>query len=489
MKFISKGSLERRHRLIILTDMENEPDDSQTMVKLLMYSNELDIEGLIAVTSRWLPKLVFPESIIDRVAAYGVVRKNLVKHAPGWPTEADLLSKVAGGQRGYGMAAVGDGKATEGSELIIRAADKDDPRPIWISINAGANTLAQALWDVRRTRSLEQVAQFVRKIRVYDDSGQDDAGAWIAHEFSELFYIRSRSQVFGLFGPTEIAGPQPWAPLSQYDWTELNVRTRHGVLGALYPQRVFKDGRFMFMDGGGTTTWLGLVNKGLFEPDQISWGGWGGRFSWDKEQVPAGQFEVDQLEPPYFPYLMYPQTSDESFIWEESNQWENFSGVQGDIKYDWKVFAPLWRWRDAYTRDFKARMDWCVTDYLHANHHPIINFCGDENRTTVFLSVMPGERVNLDASASWDPDNRVRYFTERGFTQPPEALSFNWYCYPEAGTYIGSISVENSKESISYVNIPYDAKGQQIHLILEVTDTDSNAPLTSYRRIVMDVNA
>ncbi len=171
MKFLSQGTPEEKHRLIILTDMENEPDDAQTMVKLLMYSNELDIEGLIATTSRWLPNLVFPESIADRVRAFGIVRKNLIKHAPGWPTEEYLLSKVAGGQRGYGMKAAGDGKSSEGSELIIKAVDKDDPRPVWFAVNAGANTLAQALWDVRRTHT-EECRKFVAKIRVYDDRGR-----------------------------------------------------------------------------------------------------------------------------------------------------------------------------------------------------------------------------------------------------------------------------------------------------------------------------
>ena len=201
MEYLSIGSPEKKYRLVILTDMENEPDDSQTMVRLLMYSNEIDIEGLIAVTSKWLPRLVFPESITARVNAYGVVRKNLVKHAAGWPSEQYLLDRVAGGQRGYGMSAVGDGKSTEGSELIIKAVDKEDSRPIWFAINAGANTLAQALWDVRKTRSPEEVAAFVKKVKVYDDSGQDDAGAWIAHTFPDLFYIRSRSQVFVLDAP------------------------------------------------------------------------------------------------------------------------------------------------------------------------------------------------------------------------------------------------------------------------------------------------
>ena len=487
MIFVSKNEAEKRHRLIILTDMENEPDDSQTMVKLLMYSNEIDIEGLIAVTSRWLPKYVFPESITDRVHAFGVVRKNLMLHAKGWPEEKDLLDRVAGGQRGYGMEAVGDAKASPGSELIVNVLKKEDPRPVWFAINAGANTLAQALWDIRRNCTPEETAKLVSKVRVCDDSGQDDSGAWMCHEFKELFYIRSRAQVFGLFGPKEDTGPLPWAPLDQYDWAEMNVRTRHGVLGALYPQRLFKNGHFMFMDGGGTASWLGLANKGLCEPEQINWGGWGGRFSWEKEQVPAGQFEVDKQEVKYFPFLMYPEAEDYSFPWNDDTKWNDFSGVRGEKEYSARTFLPLWRWRFAYTNDFKARMDWCVTDYLHANHHPVINFMGDENRTVVRLSVKPGENVTLDASASWDPDDKIRIYYDQGFTDPPESLDFNWIYYPEAGNYQGEIEVAKKDESIANLTIPENASGKQIHVVLEVTDRDSDAPLTSYRRIVMDV--
>ncbi len=69
MRITNLNEPETRERLIILTDMENEPDDSQTMVRLLMYANEIDIDGLIAVTSRWVRQEVFPESIVDRVLA------------------------------------------------------------------------------------------------------------------------------------------------------------------------------------------------------------------------------------------------------------------------------------------------------------------------------------------------------------------------------------------------------------------------------------
>jgi hypothetical protein len=102
--------------------------------------------------------------------------------------------------------------------------------------------------------------------------------------------------------------PQPWEgdvlwkdnnhpqnasfqPMTQWKWAEINIRRRHGILGALYPQRIHGEGGiYGSMDGGGSTFIVGLVNKGLYDPAQISWGGWGGRFSWEK-MLCAGKSE------------------------------------------------------------------------------------------------------------------------------------------------------------------------------------------------------
>lgn len=456
-------------RFIILTDMENEPDDSQTMVKLLMYSNEIDIEGLIAVTSCWLKNDVFPESINDRVRAYGLVRNNLMKHANNWPEEEFLLSKIAGGQKDFGMADVGDGKSTNGSNLIIKAVDKDDPRPIYFSINAGANTLAQSLWDIKRNRTLDEVKRFTSKLRVFDDSGQDDAGAWIAHTFPDLFYVRNYPQVYGLFGPEFHIGPQPWEPLDQFDWAAKHICTRHGVLGALYPQRIIKKGPLhlpMFMDGGGTTGVIGLVNKGLFDPEQISWGGWGGRFSWEKQSIQAGEnvrYPPPGLfnEEPYKPFAMYPCAPD---TWYDKTE---------KILYEDNFYAPLWRWRKDILLDFQARMDWCVVPYGNANHHPIAALFGDTSRTILQVQANAGAVIDLDASASYDPDG--------------DSIDFVWYLYPEAGTYKGQMKIDRANSSISAFTIPDDAKGTTLHVILEVSDNSKIVPLKAYRRIIIDV--
>lgn len=36
-------------RVIVLTDIENEPDDAMSLVRFLTYSNQWDVEGLIAL--------------------------------------------------------------------------------------------------------------------------------------------------------------------------------------------------------------------------------------------------------------------------------------------------------------------------------------------------------------------------------------------------------------------------------------------------------
>ena len=50
-----------RHRLIILADMGNEPDEMQQMAHMLVYANELDLEGLVAVTGKYLRKRPRPK--------------------------------------------------------------------------------------------------------------------------------------------------------------------------------------------------------------------------------------------------------------------------------------------------------------------------------------------------------------------------------------------------------------------------------------------
>lgn len=117
-------------RIFVVSDIGNEPDDQMSFVRLLLYSNEIDVEGLVAATSTWQKAVTHPETMHQIIAVYGQVQPNLLKHAAGWPTAVELDQKVSSGQSSYGMSAVGIGKTSSGSQLLVKAADRDDPRPL-----------------------------------------------------------------------------------------------------------------------------------------------------------------------------------------------------------------------------------------------------------------------------------------------------------------------------------------------------------------------
>ncbi|MEP6916455.1 MAG: DUF1593 domain-containing protein, partial [Acidobacteriota bacterium] len=182
-----------KSRVLILTDIANEPDDQMSMVRFLVYANEYDIEGLVAGTSTWMRNTVRPEVILRVIDAYAQVQPMLATHAPGFPAADALRALVTTGQPSFGMDAVGTDKMSPGAELLIRAADKPDPRPLWVLAWGGANTLAEALLHVRETRSAADLETFVSRLRVYTISDQDDAGPWIRREFPTLHYIATPS--------------------------------------------------------------------------------------------------------------------------------------------------------------------------------------------------------------------------------------------------------------------------------------------------------
>lgn len=186
------GQAIHKNRVIILTDIEADADDTQSLVRLFLYSNQIDIKGLIATTSCWHTSEVNPKSIIKVIEAYGKVQPNLLKHEVGFPEAQELTSLVKKGLPLYGMKGVGEGMDSEGSDWIIKVLEDEDERPLWIATWGGVNTLAQALHKIKATKSEKEAKRLIAKLRVYTISDQDDSGIWIRNNFPELFYIVSR---------------------------------------------------------------------------------------------------------------------------------------------------------------------------------------------------------------------------------------------------------------------------------------------------------
>ena len=170
-------------RLFVLTDIGGDPDDQMSMVRLMTYANHIDIEGLVADRQGQSVRI---EKIVE---AYGKVRDNLELHEPGFPEADKLMACVAQARTANDFDAAAQAEASAGVKLLIEAADRDDPRPLWVNIWGGPNVLGQTLWRVRATRSPEEVAKFVSKLRVYSISDQDPSGPVIRTAFPDLFYI------------------------------------------------------------------------------------------------------------------------------------------------------------------------------------------------------------------------------------------------------------------------------------------------------------
>lgn len=184
---------ENKTRIFVMTDISNEPDDQMSLVRFLTYSNELDIINIAAVTSTWKNDSIDSPSIFGVLDNYSKVVDILNTNVPAagvYPSAEEIASKVVTGHPVYGLAALNESSPSNASTALIAGVDASD-EPLWVTAWGGANVLAEALNQVRNERSEEEVAAFVKKLRVYSISDQDDAGAWIRTNFPTLFYIVS----------------------------------------------------------------------------------------------------------------------------------------------------------------------------------------------------------------------------------------------------------------------------------------------------------
>jgi hypothetical protein len=431
------------------------------MIRLLLYSNVIDIKGLVATTSTHQKNNVHPESVWRVIRAYGKVRVNLMKHEAGFPDADSLLELVKQGIAEYGMQGFGDGKDSQGSEWIIKVLEANDERPLWISVWGGPNTPAQALYEIRKTKSETEAKRLIDKLRVYAISDQDDSGIWIRETFPDLFYIVSPgSYERATWGAITQVVPGMNNDVISNRWLAQNIQQGHGPLGALYSDVAYG------MEGD-TPSWLALVPNGLNEPEHRDWGSWGGRYE-------LYQPEYSSLDTSGFtggvpvkpePRAIWTNAVDRDVLYLYHDHGRS---VQTDTVSYASNRATLWRWREDFQNDFAARMDWFTKSYQEANHPPVPALEHPEQ-----ITVNSGDRFNLVARRTADPDG--------------DNVSYLWFQYREAGTcrkFIKFISAENIYR-VS-VRAPVAEKAEMVHMILKVTDK-GNPPLTRYKRVIVNV--
>ncbi|KAJ5685042.1 hypothetical protein N7536_007661 [Penicillium majusculum] len=468
-------SFPSKPRVFILSDISNEPDDAESLVRYLLYSNQFHTEGLVACTSTWMKSKVCPQDMHKIVDGYEKVVDNLNAHVhpdDPYPTAQYMRSLIKKGAETYGMAAVGDDiPLSEGGQLLLERIQAPTADPLWILCWGGTNVLASVLLKIQNTHSKADAVALRSNLRIYTISDQDDSGVWLRTTYPDLFYICSVHgwNQYGMAAWTGISGdkwygfdkggPDP-SKISK-EWIRKNIQI--GPLGSTYPD-------FMFIPEGDTPTFLYLIQNGLGVAERPEFGSWGGRYI---------QTDISRR---YGEHSHYSDTPDE------------VDGLDGRSHKSNQ--ATIWRWRDAFQTDFAARMQWSLTpDIGKANHHPVAVVNGTKGPAPLIFELEAGSKFQLDASASYDPD-------------PNDSLSFKWYQYkdPSATQWsvhheVGELGIKSLDEAGSIVEVTLPPpekccvelisrkaiqKGQLLHIILEVKDNGSPALIT-YRRIAIQV--
>lgn len=484
-------------RTVITTD--GEVDDMNSVIRALLYSNEMDIAGIVLTSSvyhyagdeeagiepfRWTGT----DWIYEYLDAYEEVYPNLIQHDPNYPT-ADSLRAVT---RIGNISNTGEmEQITEGSEFLKELFLDDDERTLYVQTWGGTNTTARALKSIEEeykdTDQWEAIQNKINeKLVLYIILDQDDSYSnYIAVNWPDLTIINDRSNFWHFAYAWQFHDDSVNTTLHA-DWCKENLLDNgplmdyYALIGdgkdlqgeleeekrgiELYLQNHPEYEQYDFISEGDSPSFLYLANNGLRSYEDPSYGGWGGRFGL-----------------------------------ADDGRWINNVLDYDPTSGDYEAIYTLTRWFDDMQNDFAARADWCVAEsYTDANHAPTVKVLEGLD-----LTAKAGQTITLHALAK-DPDG--------------DKLTYNWWRYAEADTYqdekrelnepvedasiglllnvtrepidgevVDSIALKGSDTWRVSFTVPEDAKsGDTIHIILEVQD-DGEHTLKSYQRVIVTV--
>ncbi len=252
---IAQQSMPVKPRILISSDIGGtDPDDNQSMIHLLMYSDMFDIEGLVSSPSYGEGN---KNQILETIDLYEKDLPFLRKHIKNFPSSDYLRSITKQGRHG-GAPYIGYTKASEGSDWIIKCAKKKSDRPLWVLVWGGLDDVAQALHDAPEIQS---------KIKIYWIGGPNkkwsvNSYAYIAENFPNLWIIEANSSYRGFFSNSGIPDS-----LNTDNYYHRYIRGA-GYLGKDFKN--FYDGRIKM---GDTPSVLYMINGNPNRPQGESWGG------------------------------------------------------------------------------------------------------------------------------------------------------------------------------------------------------------------------
>jgi len=474
---------QKRIKTIVTTD--GEIDDVDTFIRMLLYSNEFDLEGLIYSSSMWhysgdglgttftsempmtkelygpLTALRWPgvnwmqELILD----YARVYDHLILHDPNYPSPEKLMAMVRVGNIEFEGEME---KVTLGSEWIKNKLLQEDIDELFLQAWGGTNTIARALKSIEEEYSASEEWETIyeavsRKSVIYTIMDQDATYKnYIAQRWPNIRVYYNAAQFAAFAYPWKRVVPKNLQKYLEGSFMKPIITNSGQLLKKYYS---YGDGqkqegdeehihgdptklknaqwgsfeKYDFISEGDTPAYLHLVDLGLDNYDHPWYGGWGGRFV--PSQEVAHKYEDGDAAADFNPETgvrdpMYPQT----------------------------------RWIAAIQNDFAARAAWCVSDFEQANHAPKISI-----QESPIQTVKRGAKVNIHFTST-DVDG--------------DAITHKVWNYTDVSTADATVAFTNTEATIRVSKKAQS--GSEIHLIVEGSDSGT-PPLTSYRRVLFKV--
>ncbi|WP_316975577.1 nucleoside hydrolase-like domain-containing protein [Shumkonia mesophila] len=204
-------------RVLISTDIGgSDPDDIQSMVHALLYSDKVNLVGLVSSPTKHGGRASDIHKVID---AYAQDYSKLKTWSSDHPTPDYLKSIVTQGSIPVAPSQ-GWSSATAGSKAIIKAAHASS-EPLWVLTWGAMTDVAQALHDDPSIQS---------KIKVYSigawNTQQDPAARdYVYNNFKNLWWIENDSTFRGMYVNDSGSATNTW---------KMGDAQGHGALGETF---------------------------------------------------------------------------------------------------------------------------------------------------------------------------------------------------------------------------------------------------------------
>jgi hypothetical protein len=275
--------------VLIDTDLGGDPDDIQSLFRLLHYSDILEVKGIVSTPCSqienhpWdtLPQHLFIKEWIQRIDLNYLRAKGYTDLMP----EEQVLGVVKkGSQKPLPPSVNGN---TEGSDFIIKTSKKYSKEdPLWVLIWGSMTTLAQALHDDPSIASNIRIYSIASSNTEHDSLSRNFVYEFMKSDFPDLWWIengilpKGKYETFrGVYQGGEQSGE--WGNIA---FVEKNIRgkgtTRGGMFdiksGDAFPVATWPKGTLKEGDSPSILYLISPIIGGvgdIHDPTQESWGG------------------------------------------------------------------------------------------------------------------------------------------------------------------------------------------------------------------------